>query len=82
MKWEIVDKESTNKFGLKIIPADGDQYLVVNVENIPKGMSIYDFLEFIQETGVVVCENLSRNRRGRRRVRVLRVVVLPSAKQI
>lgn len=64
MKWEIVDKKSANKFGLKITPADDEQYLVVNVENIPKGMSICDFLEFIQETGVVVCENLSRNRRG------------------
>ncbi|MBR1436350.1 MAG: hypothetical protein IJ584_14710 [Bacteroidales bacterium] len=63
MKWEIVDKESANKFGLRIIPADGDQYLEVKVENIPKGMEIYDFLQLIQKTGIVVCENPSRKER-------------------
>lgn len=52
MKWKIVDNEKAKELHL----GELNGTLVINVAGIPSGMSIEEYLNFIQENNVVIME--------------------------
>ena len=54
MKWKIVDTEKAKELHLEEVSGA----LVINVFDIPKGMSIADYIEFIQKNNIVLKEGV------------------------
>lgn len=53
--WHILDRERAQEQKLELIDlGNGRTLLAINICNIPQGMSIADYIEFIQRTGIVV----------------------------
>ena len=50
MKWKIVDNEKAKKLHLEELSGT----LVINLADIPSGISIEEYLNFIQEKNVVI----------------------------
>ena len=50
MKWKIVDTEKAKELHLEEVSGA----LVINVSDIPSGMSIYDYIEYIQKNNIVM----------------------------
>ena len=50
MKWKIVDNEKAKELHLGELSGT----LVINVADIPSGMSIEEYLNFIQENNIVI----------------------------
>ena len=50
MKWKIVDNEKAKKLHLEELSGT----LVIHLADIPSGMSIEEYLNFIQEKNVVI----------------------------
>ena len=50
MKWKIVDNEKAKELHLEELSG----ILVIDIVNIPSGMSIEEYLDFIQEKNVVI----------------------------
>ena len=50
MKWKIVDNEKAKELHLEELSGT----LVINLADIPSGMSIEEYLNFIQEKNVVI----------------------------
>lgn len=50
MKWKIVDKEKAKELHLEELSGT----LIINVADIPSGMSLKDYLDLIQRENVVL----------------------------
>ena len=56
-KWKIIDAEKASKYRISLINVDENNVLLsIDFANIPYGMSVYDFIEMLERTGVVVVE--------------------------
>ncbi len=53
MKWKIVDNEKAKELHLEELSGT----LVINLADIPSGMSIEEYLNFIQEKNIVIMGN-------------------------
>lgn len=51
MRWKIVNKKKGRKLHISEIP---DGVLSVDLSYIPNGMTISEYLQFIQDTGIVI----------------------------
>lgn len=61
-KWKIIDAEKASKYSISLINVDESNVLLsIDVANIPYGMSVYDFIEMLERTGVVVVEKTNTN---------------------
>ena len=55
ISWKIVDKERATQENLELIDlGNGRTLLSIKLSNLPKGMSVVDYIEFIQRTGIVM----------------------------
>ena len=52
--WEILKKDEAELLRIKILHADEDGFLCINVEDIPNGLSIEDFIDNIIDKGIVI----------------------------
>lgn len=52
MRWKIVNKKKGRKLHLSEI--DGTGIIQINLKYIPRGMTIVDFITFIEEEGIVI----------------------------
>ena len=50
MKWKIIDKEKAKELHLEELSGT----LIINLKDIPAGMSVEDYLNFIQKENVVL----------------------------
>lgn len=54
-KWRICNKKSAADYGLHLIRIDDNITLLsIDLDKIPKETSIMEFIDFLEETGVVV----------------------------
>lgn len=57
-RWVILDKDRADKFNISLIKLDDDKTLLsIDIAFIPQYMSILEYIEWIQDTGIVL--NLS-----------------------
>lgn len=54
IKWEIKDAKRADNFKLELIHSGDDVLLVIDTKYIPDGMSVKDFIDFIQKEGIVI----------------------------
>ena len=57
MKWKIVDTEEASKLHIGLISTDEKGFLVIDVSYIPRGMSIEDFIHWIQNEKIVCLDS-------------------------
>ena len=65
MKWKIIKKEVGKKLGLHILRAGPECYLEIDILSIPDGMSIPEYINFIQKTGIVLKSDFTKRRKGK-----------------
>lgn len=54
-KWQILDDDAAKKYDLRILSIGNDfNLLTMNLDNIPDGMDVKEFVRFIEETGIAV----------------------------
>lgn len=54
-KWRILDDEAAKKYGLSILAIGNDfNILTINLDNIPAGMDVKEFVRFLEQTGIAV----------------------------
>lgn len=53
MKWTIIDKEKADQLKLRLLEVDSNTLLEINLRHIPSGMTIEDFIKYIQREGIV-----------------------------
>ena len=51
MKWKIIDNEKAGELHIKSVETG---VIIVDVTKIPIGMSIEEFIDFIQENNIVL----------------------------
>ena len=51
MKWKIVDRKKASEIHLETLDCG---LLIINLKNIPAGMSIEEYIKYIQEKGIVL----------------------------
>ena len=60
-KWQILNEEEANKHHLRLINIDEDNVLLtIDLRNIPNGVTVLDFIDMIQQTGIVICYDRQR----------------------
>lgn len=67
MRWRILHKERADKLGLRLLKAGSETFLEISLVNIPLGMSVPDFVNYIQRTGIVINGNYNKPRKRRKR---------------
>lgn len=51
MKWKIVNRKKASELHLETLDCG---LLIINLKNIPAGMSIEEYIKYIQEKGIVL----------------------------
>lgn len=54
LKWKIVNRKKASELHLKTLDCG---LLIINLKNIPAGMSIEEYIKYIQEEGIVLVYN-------------------------
>ena len=54
MKWKIVNRKKASELHLETLDCG---LLIINLKNIPPGMSIEEYIKYIQEEGIVLVCN-------------------------
>lgn len=55
-KWQILNEEKASEYHLQLISIDEDNiFLTVDLTDIPSGISVPEFIDMIQQTGIVIC---------------------------
>ena len=54
MRWKIIDKEEADQYDLKILEVGSNTLLEINLKYMPYGMSIEDYVEWIQKEGIAL----------------------------
>lgn len=53
MKWKIVDNDKAKELHLTEVTGA----LVIDVKDIPKGMSLQEYIMFLQESNIIIKDN-------------------------
>lgn len=67
MKWKIIKEKEAKKLKIRTLRAGPDTYLVIDVTGIPVGLSIPDFIENIQRSGIVFISSRRRKHKKHKR---------------
>lgn len=60
-KWQILDDDVAKKHNLRILAIGNDfNLLTMNLDNIPEGMGVKEFVRFMEETGIAVNHGIWR----------------------
>ena len=51
--WKILDEEGAKKLGIKLIKLEDGEYMMVDMTYIPKGLTIEEYIDMIQENKIV-----------------------------
>ena len=54
MKWKILKPKEAHKLGIRILRVGPERFLEINFFSIPDGMSVTEFIDLIERTGVVL----------------------------
>lgn len=65
MKWKILKPKEAHKFGMKILRAGPERYLEIDLCSIPDGMSIDEFIDFVEKAGIVMNVDFRKYKRKR-----------------
>lgn len=55
-KWQIIKKDEAELLGISIAYPDEAGLLVVDMRSIPSGMCLEEFVDYIQDNGIVLKE--------------------------
>jgi len=54
MKWKILKPKEAHKLGIRILRVGPERFLEIDFFSIPNGMSVAEFIDLIERTGVVL----------------------------
>lgn len=66
MKWKILKPKEAHKLGIRILRAGPERYLEINLFSIPDGMSVVEFINFIERTGVVLNTDCKKHKKRKK----------------
>lgn len=57
VKWKILDIEKAKEAKIRLMDINEETtFLEMNLANIPKGITIIDWIETLLDTGIIFCE--------------------------
>jgi hypothetical protein len=66
MKWKILKSKEAHKLKIRILRAGPERYLEINLSSIHKGMSVDEFIDFIESTGIVLNANCKKHKKRKK----------------
>ena len=56
--WRILDEEKALELNLSLLTPGRENLLLADLSRIPHGMTVLEYLEFIVNSGIVMCNNI------------------------
>ena len=66
MKWKILKPKEVHKLGIRILKAGPERYLEIDFFSIPDGMSVAEFIDLIERTGVVLNADYKKHKKRKK----------------